>query len=374
MADDFEDRTEQPTERRRSEAREQGNVARSVDLNAAVLLLAAAATLALFATPLVRAMGELMHGLIVGVRIAPLTTASAVEMWWELARAAGAAALPPMLLMAAAALAVNMVQVGFLFAPDVLQPKMSRLSPLAGLQRIASRAALVRLGVSLGKLLIAAALAAWCIAAVLPHVVALAYAEWQTVADVDADGPFRERRTPPLILQGIQEPTVRLAFQMAGGLVVLALLDFGFQRWRHEQELRMTKQELRDEMKNMEGDPHIRQRRREVHRKLAEARQLQDVKRADVVITNPTHISVALRYDAQTMAAPTVVAKGKGEIALRIREIAAAHGIPIIERKPLARALYEQVKVGRTIPLEMYEVFVEIMAYVYRLSGRRLPG
>ena len=135
----------------------------------------------------------------------------------------------------------------------------------------------------------------------------------------------------------------------------------------------MTKQEIRDEMKNMEGDPLIRQRRRDAHRKLAQARELNQVRDADVVITNPTHIAVALKYDPDKTPAPKVVAKGKGEIAMRIREIAAKHGVPIIERRPLAQALYSNVKVGQIIPVEMYEVFVEIMAYVYRLSGRTPP-
>ena len=132
----------------------------------------------------------------------------------------------------------------------------------------------------------------------------------------------------------------------------------------------MSKQEVREEMKNMEGDPLIRQRRREAHRKFTQAGELEQVKHADVVITNPTEIAVALKYDPQRMAAPTVVAKGMHEIAARIRQIAAEHGVPIIERKPLARALYRDVKGGQQIPGEMYEVFVEIMAYVYHLSGR----
>ena len=126
-------------------------------------------------------------------------------------------------------------------------------------------------------------------------------------------------------------------------------------------------------MKEMEGNPHVRSRRRELHRKLAEARQIGEVKHADVVITNPTQIAVAIKYDPATMPAPTVVAKGMGEIAAQIRRVAAEHGVPIIERKPLARALYRDVKVGRPIPVELYEVFVEILAYVYRITGRKPP-
>jgi flagellar biosynthetic protein FlhB len=135
----------------------------------------------------------------------------------------------------------------------------------------------------------------------------------------------------------------------------------------------MTKQELREEMKDMDGDPHTRMRRREAHRKLTEGRNLQAVKTADVVITNPTELAIAIKYDPATMPAPTIVAKGADEIAAQIRKIAAEHGIPIIERKPLARALYKSVKVGQQIPAEMYDVFIEILAYVYRITGRQPP-
>src|SRR5262249_50432907 len=159
---------------------------------------------------------------------------------------------------------------------------------------------------------------------------------------------------------------VTLAFQLSSALVFLALLDFLFQRWRFEQDLRMTKQEIRDEMKEMEGDPLIRQRRREAHRKGAQARERQQGRTADRIVTNPTETAVALKYDPEKMPAPVIVAKGMGAIAARIRQIAAENRIPIIERKELARSLYRNVKVGHPIPVEMYQVFVEIMAYVYR--------
>jgi flagellar biosynthetic protein FlhB len=137
-----------------------------------------------------------------------------------------------------------------------------------------------------------------------------------------------------------------------------------------EQDLRMSKQEVRDELKEMEGDPVMRQRRREAHRKVAQARELRQVRTADVVITNPTEIAVALKYDPEKMLAPVVVAKGMGEIAASIRRIAVENRIPIIERKEVARSLYRTVKVGQSIPVEMYQVFVEIMAYVYHVTGR----
>jgi flagellar biosynthetic protein FlhB len=276
--------------------------------------------------------------------------------FWVLAKFAAINVLPILLAMAAAALALNLVQVGFLLAPEVLQPQLSRINPLDGAKRLFSIRALVRLAVSLGKLAAVVAVAGISIHAMLPGFLGLM------------------ESSVAAIFQRIEESVVVLAFQLSGALVTLAILDFLFQRWKHEQDLRMTKHELREELKQMEGDPLIRQRRREAHRKLAQARELQQVRHADVVITNPTEIAVAIKYDPQTMPAPAVVAKGMGEIAARIRQIAIEYHVPIVERKPLARALYRDVRVGQTIPLEMYEVFVEIMAYVYRLTGRTPSG
>jgi flagellar biosynthetic protein FlhB len=165
---------------------------------------------------------------------------------------------------------------------------------------------------------------------------------------------------------------VALSFQLALGLVVLAGLDYGFQLWKFEQDIKMTKQEVRDELRHMEGDPHIRHRRREAHRKLVSARHVQQAKNADVVITNPTEIAVAIKYDATKMEAPVVLAKGKGPLAARIRRVAIENGIPIVEKKPLAQALYRAVKVGHAIPVELYEGVAEILAYVYRLTKRQI--
>jgi len=354
--DEFGEKTEQPTDRRRSDARQKGNVARSVDLNAAGLMLAAALAMAAFGPPLTRSLAELMHVSLKGAGVTQIDRADVLARFWELARFLAINVLPILLAMATAALAFNVVQVGFLVAPEVLQPQLSRINPLDGAKRLFSMRALVRLGVSLGKLAVVAAIAALSISSFLPEFLALLHAPAASM------------------LERITGSVVVLAFQLAGALVALALLDLLFQRWKHEQDLKMTKHELREELKQMEGDPLIRQRRREAHRKLATARELQRVPQADVVITNPTEIAVALRYDPESMPAPIVIAKGMGEIAARIRRIAAEHKIPIIERKPLARALYRDVRVGHAIPVEMYEVFVEIMAYVYRLTGRTPTG
>ncbi|MDZ7619611.1 MAG: EscU/YscU/HrcU family type III secretion system export apparatus switch protein, partial [Patescibacteria group bacterium] len=156
--------------------------------------------------------------------------------------------------------------------------------------------------------------------------------------------------------------------------VILALLDYAYQKWKHEQDLRMTTQEVREEMKNLEGDPQVMARRRQVQRELARQRLEGAVPKADVVVTNPTELAVAIQYDPTTMAAPIVVAKGAGILAQRIRQIALENGIPVVERKPLAQALYREVDVNHPVPKEKYAAVAEVLAYVYQLQGKKIPG
>jgi flagellar biosynthetic protein FlhB len=354
-SDEFGERTEQPTERRRSQARERGNVARSTDLTASLVMLTATGALHFLGRGLFESLARLLATSLAASPTLRFDVGTWMKGNWTLLESLGAVVLPFLLLMAAGSLAANILQVGFLWSPEVILPKWDRLSPFSGFQRIFSWHSAARLGGSLGKLVVLTAVAYGYL-----HV---HFGFFQQLSGVDL----------PTMTAQYGRCLVELAFYLSLSLVALAILDYGFQFWKHEQDLRMTRQEIREELKDMEGDPQIRMRRRDVHRKLAEARQLKDVAKADVVITNPTEIAVAIQYDPAKMPAPMVVAKGMGEIAAQIRRIAAAHGIPIIERKPLARALYRQVRVGGVIPADMYEVFVEILAYVYRVTGRKPP-
>lgn len=369
MAEDTGDRTEEPTEFRRQEARRKGQVARSRDLNAAGTMLAAAAAMLIFGWSSIRSLAEIMQKGLVGPQVR-LDADEAVHQLGHLIEITAPIVLPVLVLMLFTGVALNLMQFGFLLTWEALQPNFARINPLSGVKRLFSVQSVMGLGVSLGKLVLVVAIAGIFASRAMPEILHFVEMEWQSMANAERNEPFREQGIVPPLMSHLWSSVILLAFEMAGALIVLGLLDYGFQRWIHTRDLRMTKQEIRDELKNFEGDPATRMRRREVHRKLAEARELGDVPNADVVITNPTHISVAIRFDPQTMSAPTVVAKGQGEIALKIREIAASHRIPIIERKPLARALYRQVKVGQEIPIDMYEVFVEIMAYVYQISGK----
>ncbi len=353
--DDSDDKTEQPTDRRREQAREQGNIARSVDLTAAIVLMSASGGLYMLGP----GCGEMLAGMLRSALSAEarltLDRKAAVALLQSLALVAGGAFIPLMALTAVGSLASNLMQIGFVWNSEALQPNFARINPLSGFKRLFSLSSVVRLGGSIAKILLIAGVAHLYLTAHVDQFLALSLQE------------------PAAILATAGRSVVELGFYLALTLITLAILDYGYQYWQHERDLRMTKQEIREEMKEMDGNPQMRARRREVHRKLVEARDLQHVKTADVVITNPTHVAVAVKYDPLTMPAPTVVAKGMGEIAAQIRRLAAEHGVPIIERKALARALYKDVKVGRTIPVELYEVFVEILAYVYRLTGKKAP-
>ncbi len=372
MPEDFGDRTEEPTEFRRQEARRKGQVARSSDLNAAGGMLAAAAVMLAFGMSSTRSLAEMLYQRLEKPSIS-LQPGEAVQQLKALLEFSAPIVLPIMASMVFAGVALNLMQFGFLVSWEALQPNFARINPLTGIGRLFSVQSVMRLGVSLGKLTIVVVIAVLFVSRTMPHTLEILEVDWQTTSEDDPREDFRERAIAPPLMAFLWSSAIRLAFEMAAALIVLGIIDYAFQRWKLTRDLRMTKQEVRDELKNFEGDPATRMRRRETHRKLAQARELGQVPHADVIITNPTHIAVAIKFDPNTMSAPTVIAKGQGEIARRIREIAASHGIPIIERKPLARALYQDVKVGQEIPLDMYEVFVEIMAYVYQISGK-MPG
>jgi flagellar biosynthetic protein FlhB len=350
--DDVGDRTEEPTERKRQELRRKGQVARSQDLITASHLLALAIGLWVLGTPAIESLGQFLRSRL---ERAPRTNFDAGFLTDEFRAVLEWCAmhmLPLMLLAAGAGVVVGMGQVGFLWLPELLEVKWSNLNPVSGLQRIFSMQGWMKLAGSLAKLLGMGLLAAWFISREIP----------QFLPTTDAD--------VGLFMLLMMKSMVRLALLLAIVLFALALGDFGWQWWSFERQIKMTRQEVVDEYKDSEGDPKIRGHFREQRQKLLKAQELDKVKTANVVITNPTEIAIALKYDPKTMMAPAVVAKGKGDLAGIIRRIAAENGIPIIERRPLAQALYKMVRVGETIPVEMYEVFVEIMKYVYSVTGK----
>lgn len=347
--DDQGERSEAPTARRRQEAREEGQVPRSADLNGAAVLLAGLLLLSIYGGAMRDGMIELLREMLDLSQTDP----NQAGAWLWQAGASLARLLTPFLafLMLAVVIA-GLLQTGLLIVPKKLQPKLENLSPMRGVKRLFSLETLTRFGMSLVKVAIVGGVAYFGVLNLLDSVLAASAAEVRGV-----------------LLMSSQY-VLELSLQLALVLLVLALLDFAFQRYRNEQQLKMTKQDVRDEFKKMEGDPLVKSRRRRAQQQLAMQRISRDVPQADVVVTNPTEYAVALRYDETSMTAPKVVAKGVDFLALRIRQIAQQHGVPVLQRPPLARGLYAAVDVGEDVPPEYYRAVAEVLAYVYQLSNR----
>lgn len=353
MAEDLGEKTEQPTGRRRLEARRRGQVARSLNLSAFVLLAAGSLLIYFFGD-------AVMQSLYVVVRNALSPESLGRELDHEsIKREALFAGLetlrvmgPILGIMAIVAAVEQIVQVGWFISLEPLTPKLSKFNPVTGLKRLFSKRSVVKGAIDVLKLAIIASVAYAVVGSDYRTIVALPL--------LTAGGAFVV--TAQLV--------VRLVVWTLVVLLVIGLVDWLYQRWQQTEDLKMTKQEVKDERKSTEGDLETKARRMKLAREIIRQKLRTEVPKADVVVTNPTHFAVALRYDEDTMSAPRVVAKGGDYLALQIRLIAAANGVPIIERPALARALYHNVEVGREVPAEQYEAVAELLAYVYRLEGR----
>ena len=354
MPADDADRTEQPTPRRRAEAREEGRVPRSSDLTAAVIMLVGLVLLNWFGPDIYGRMIELTRQ-TVGLTGPAEAVASPATLKITLRRTAQTTALmllPFLAILLTLGTAGAILQSGWVFAPKQLRLKPERINPVEGFKKLFSMDSVTRAGLGLFKIVLVAAVGYLSIRGRIDDLIAAGSVSVSAVLPVAGEVVFE------------------VALRMALVLLVLGLIDYAYQRWRLERSLRMTRQEVRDELKRMEGDPLIKQRRRQLQQQLAVQRINLDVPKADVVVTNPTEYAVALRYDEVTMQAPRVLAKGRDYLALRIRQVAEQHGVPIVQRPPLARALYATVEVGQEIPPQFYRAVAEVLAYVYRITGK----
>ncbi len=352
--DEFGEKTEQATEHRRREERRKGNVARSSELAIAGHVAAAAAVLWMLGRNLVEAVGWLLANRISNAGNAVGNQREIVITFYDMARWATSNVLPWLGALLLAAIAINVIQVGWLVSTEKLTPNINAINPLTGLKRIFSIRGLVILGISLLKLALLTVAAAWLIWNELTVYLMLTDTSVLTTVSV------------------IGMSVLKLAALMTAILLIIGLADFGFQKWKHEQDIMMTKEEIKREMKDMEGDPIIRRRRRDAHQKLIEARDVRKVSLATFMTTNPTHYAIAFRYEPPDYPVPTVIVKGTEEMALAMREVAMEHDIPIIERPSLTRKLYRTLDVGQSIPVELYDVFVEILKYVYTVTGKTI--
>ncbi|MBW2440705.1 MAG: flagellar biosynthesis protein FlhB [Deltaproteobacteria bacterium] len=347
-----QERTEKATPKKREDARRKGQVAMSREVSSAMILLGSLGFFYFAGSWMFWNLSEVIRRVFQNIgtlRFESINDASVFSM--ELLERLLSILIPFVLPLAILGLVANIMQVGFQLSSEAMAPKLSKLNPIAGIKRFVSLKALVELAKSLVKLLIIGS-----IAYVLVK------------SDMDAF-PLLIHQEVGQILVFIARVALKIGFFVCLALIVLATLDFLYQRWQHEKDLRMTKQEVKDEQKQTYGDPKVKSRIRSMQLEMARRRMMEAVPEADVVITNPTHLAIAIKFDAAKMVAPQVLAKGAGHVAQRIKEIAAEHEVPLVEDKPLAQALYKMVELGDYIPAELYRAVAEVLAYVYRLKG-----
>jgi flagellar biosynthetic protein FlhB len=347
------EKTEKATPKRREEARKKGQVAKSQDLNGAVVLLAGILTLGVTGPGMAQRMGDtLREALQAGAGREPVTLTNIGDIMLHAGSAVALCLAPVVGACAVAAIVVSVAQVGLKPKTSALKPDAKRLNPVTGAKNLFGKNALFELGKNLIKVSVVATIV---LSAVLPHLQDFAGLVGMT----------------PLQLGGAVAAQVKsLAMRAALAYLAIGLIDLVYQRVRHEKSLRMEKQEVKEEVKQQDLPAEVKGAIRRRQREAARARMMAAVPDADVVVTNPTHFAVALKYDGKS-AAPEVVAKGQDLLALRIRELATEAGVPIVPDPPLARSLYASVEVGRQIPEELFQAVAQILAYVYRVAGRR---
>lgn len=360
-----QDRTEEATPRKRDEAREKGQVALSQDVVASLSLAGAAGILTMGGSALAHDAAALIRSS--AANLSSLGPAEvSVEGWSELVTASTTSmALPAAMIIVpviAIALFAGYAQVGFQITPKALEWELSRLSPASGWKKIAGVKGAVRTLQSAIKILLVSGAAVW--------------ATWSAVDEL----PMLTGAPIGAVLAGLGGILARVAGAAIGTFAVLAVLDVLYQRWQHDQDLRMSREEVRQEHKNNEGDPHVKARIREVQRRMSRQRMMADVPKASVVITNPTHVAVALRWEGDApegkrgSSAPVVVAKGVDLVAQRIKEVAREAGVPLREDVPLARAIHARCEIGDEIPAELYQAVAAILAQVWNLAPETGKG
>ncbi len=353
---DDQERNEQATGKRREEAREKGQVARSQEV-VSVSILVAGLLFFYFggSTLILKTMKVMTDGFRSAGQVS-LTPDSVPAIITGYIFNGFGILFPLLIAVLIAAVLGNILQVGFMFTTQTLEPNIDKINPINGLKRLFSMRSIAELVKGILKICVIGAIAYIIIRNEFDNLIPL--------ADQSTWGMFS-------YIAGV---CFKILLAMTVMLVFLAALDYAYQRWEFEKSIRMTKQEIKDEAKNTEGDPMIKARIRRIQREMAQKRMMAEVPKADVIITNPTHLAVAVQYDPQRMQAPVVVAKGADFIAEKIRNIARENDIPIIENKPLAQVLYKMVKVNNMVPEDLYKAVAEVLAFVYEQKKIKIFG
>jgi flagellar biosynthetic protein FlhB len=349
---DDSQKTEEPSARKLEEARKKGQVPMSREVNTWLILLAATLLAGLYSTYMFSDFAALLKTYIEKADEFTVTTGGTSDVVGDAVKNALYLLAFPMILMIIASLAGPLLQVGLIFAPEVLKMDLNKVSPLSGFQRLFSMKAIVEFIKGLLKI---GAVTVVGVVIFMPYLDQL---------DHMVGLPL------PLLMQEIKALFMHLMIAVLIVMLVIAAIDLVYQRYEHYRKMRMTKQEVKDEFKQTEGDPKIKGRLRQLRMERARRRMMQNVPKADVVITNPTHFAIALEYKPDSMEAPICIAKGIDAVALRIREVAKEHDITIFENPPLARALYESVDLDETIPSEHYKAVAEVISFVFKRRGK----
>lgn len=350
QGDSSQEKSEEPTGRRIEKAREEGQVARSKELNTAFLLIMGTSGLLIFGSQIGLSLINIMSTSFSFTREAAMDQKQMALYLFNAALDAAQTILPFMILLFFAAVIGSVSLGGWLLSAKALVPKFSRLDPIKGIGRMFSLKSLVELLKAIAKITLVMVLAVLIIRAKMPELLGLGHES---------------------VIPAMAHASQILGwsfFLISCTMIIIAMVDVPFQMYDHIKQLKMTKQEVKDEYKDTEGKPEVKQRIRQLQMEMAQRRMMQDVPEADVVITNPTHYSVALRYNPEKDAAPILLAKGHDHMALKIREIAKAHGIEMVAAPPLARAVYQHAEIGQEIPSGLYLAVAQVLAYVFQLK------
>jgi len=350
---EFAEKTEQATPRKLEEAQKRGQIPRSTEVQTVFTLMAGVTALAFTAGELWRGLSHAQYAILGHLGDISITFDSLPGYFAGGVLLLAKLVAPVVIAVMVAGLLAGGVQSRFQTAPQALEPNWERVDPLAGLKRVFTMQNAAPAALALIK---------------LAAIIGLSYG---VVREIMADPIFFAAIHPARVAEFLAGSALKLTVRLVLVMLVIAAADYAWQYWRHHKNLMMTRQEVRDESKSAEGDQQVKARQRRRRNSATQRKMLAEVPHADVIVTNPTHLAIALRYDRRTMKAPKIVAKGARKFALRIREIAGQHQVPIIENKPLARMMFKHGKVGGEVPAQLYAAVAEVLAYVYRMNRYR---